>query len=54
MDKRFDVIGIGSCALDFLGIMPGFPEPDTKTQLLEFIQQGGGTVGTALVTLARL
>ncbi len=54
MDKRFDVIGIGSCALDFLGIMPEFPKPDTKIQLLEFIQQGGGTVGTALVTLARL
>jgi len=52
--KRFDVIGIGSCAVDLLGIVPSFPKPDTKNKMIKFIQQGGGPVATALVTLARL
>jgi len=52
--KRFDVIGIGSCAVDLLGIVPSFPKPDTKNKMIRFIQQGGGPVATALVTLARL
>lgn len=52
--KRFDVIGIGSCAVDFLGIVLSFPKPDTKNKMTKFIQQGGGPVATALVTLARL
>lgn len=52
--KKFDVIGIGNCALDFLGIVPSFPRPDTKNKMIRFTQQGGGPVATALVTLARL
>ena len=52
--KRFDVIGIGSCAVDLLGTVPSFPKPDTKNKMIRFIQQGGGPVATALVTLARL
>jgi len=52
--KRFDVIGVGSCAVDFLGIIPSFPKPDTKNKMIKLIQQGGGPVATALVTLARL
>jgi len=54
MKKRFDVVGIGSCTVDFLGIVPSFPKPDTKNKMLTFIQQGGGPVATALVALARL
>jgi len=52
--KRFDVIGIGNCTVDLLGIVPSFPRPDTKNKIIRFIQQGGGPVATALVTLARL
>jgi len=52
--KRFDVVGLGSCAVDLLGIVPSFPKPDTKNKMIRLIQQGGGPVGTALVTLARL
>lgn len=51
---RFDVIGLGSCAVDLLGILPSFPKPDSKNKMVRFIQQGGGPVATALVTLARL
>ena len=52
--KPFDVIGIGACAVDYLGIVPEFPEPDTKNQMKKFTRQGGGPVSTALVALARL
>jgi len=52
--QRFDVIGLGSCAVDLLGIVPSFPKPDTKNKMIKLIQQGGGPVATALVTLARL
>jgi len=52
--KGFDVIGIGNCTVDLLGIVPSFPRPDTKNKMIRFIQQGGGPVATALVTLSRL
>ena len=50
----FDVIGIGACAVDFLGIVSEFPRPDTKNQMRRLIRQGGGPVATALVALSRL
>lgn len=52
--KKFDVIGIGAIAVDFLGMVPSFPSPDTKNRMIELIRQGGGPVATALVALARL
>ncbi len=51
---KFDVVGVGCCAVDYLGIVPHYPKLDVKMELLEFSKQGGGPVGTALVTLARL
>ncbi len=50
----FDVIGIGACAVDYLGIVSEFPWPDTKNRMKRLIRQGGGPVATALVPLARL
>jgi sulfofructose kinase len=50
----FEVVGLGQCALDLLGRVPDYPEVDRKTELTEFLVQGGGPVATALVTLARL
>jgi sugar/nucleoside kinase (ribokinase family) len=49
-----DVVGLGSNALDLLGVIDGYPQPDTKTPLLDFDIQGGGMVATALVACARL
>jgi sulfofructose kinase len=50
-----DVVGLGYCSLDYLGIVPGRPEFDVDTvSLSDFAQSGGGPVSTALVTLARL
>jgi sulfofructose kinase len=49
-----DVVGLGSNALDLLGVIDGHPEPDTKSPLREFDIQGGGMIATAMVACARL
>ena len=50
-----DVVGLGYCSLDYLGVVPGRPEFDADTvSLTDFAKSGGGPVSTALVTLARL
>lgn len=51
---NYDVAGLGVCAVDYLGIVPYYPKVDTKIEMIEFTKQGGGLIGTALVTLARL
>ncbi len=50
----FDVVGIGHCAVDYLGIVERYPDMDSKVELSEFSMQGGGPVATAMVTLATL
>ena len=50
----FDVVGLGCCCLDLLGIIPGMPEVGDEIELLDLSQQGGGEVATALVALAKL
>jgi len=50
----FDVVGLGRTSIDFLGIMDGFIQPDTKVKLDEFSVQGGGPAATAMVTVRRL
>ena len=52
--KKFDVIGLGCSCIDFLGIVPHLPRLDEEVEMIESMQQGGGEVATALVTLARL
>ncbi|MBI2894777.1 MAG: hypothetical protein HYY06_14575 [Deltaproteobacteria bacterium] len=46
------VVGVGHCAVDYLGIVPRYPELDAKEEIAEFSQQGGGPAATAIVTLA--
>ncbi len=48
------VVGLGQCSWDVLGRVGRYPAVDQKAELGELIQQGGGPVATALVTLARL
>ena len=50
----FDVVGFGTHALDLIGVIDGYPEPDTKAPLVDLDLQGGGVTATALVTCARL
>lgn len=52
--RHFDAVGVGYTALDYLGIVPHFPEEDTKLELREFLVQGGGPTATAIVTARRL
>lgn len=52
-DKRFDVVGMGLNSVDFLNIVPRFPLPNSKMEILQFSKQGGGQVATALVALSR-
>ena len=54
MRTDYDCLGFGICAIDYLCILPKYPELDEKTEAIEFSLQGGGPVATALVTLARL
>jgi len=49
------VVGLGYCSWDYLGILDHIPEFDAPTVgLHDFAMSGGGPVSTALVTLARL
>ena len=48
------VTGVGQCSLDYLTLVDGYPEVDTKKEVLEWHEQGGGPVATALVALSRL
>jgi sulfofructose kinase len=48
------VTGLGQCSLDYLALVDTYPEIDTKEEVLEWHEQGGGPVATALVALSRL
>ncbi len=48
------VTGIGQCSLDYLTLVDTYPPIDTKEEVLEWHEQGGGPVATALVALSRL
>jgi sugar/nucleoside kinase (ribokinase family) len=53
MNKRWDVLGIGSATVDDLLFLPSYPVPDTKNKLDRVERYGGGLVATALVAVAR-
>ncbi|MEW6456278.1 MAG: PfkB family carbohydrate kinase [Acidobacteriota bacterium] len=52
-DKKIDVLGIGLNAVDFLCVIPSFPEYETKLKMIDYSIQGGGQVATALVALSK-
>ena len=52
--RPFDVVGLGTNALDLIAIIDGYPQPDTKVQFQTFEVQGGGVVATAMAAAARL
>ena len=54
MQPEFDIIGVGCCAADMLGIHEGPIEEDQKVQVYGVTRQGGGLVATGLVAAARL
>lgn len=50
----FDVIALGCCCWDYLGLIPRYPALDEKVAISELSMQGGGQAGTAVATVARL
>ncbi len=54
MTHRFDVVGVGYTALDYLAVVPHLPEENRKLEIGEFLIQGGGPTATAAVTARRL
>lgn len=48
------VAGLGQCSLDYIAIVDKYPAEDTKPEVIEWTEEGGGPVATALVALSRL
>jgi ribokinase len=51
---KFDVVGLGCCAVDTLCIYEGPIEEDQKKEVAGITRLGGGLVATGLVAVARL
>jgi sulfofructose kinase len=47
------VVGMSQATVDYLGLVPAFPLPDTKCDLTGLTVAGGGPAATALASLAR-
>jgi ribokinase len=54
MNIQWDVLGIGSVAVDDLLYVEHFPVPDSKLPILAKRREGGGLTATALVAASRL
>lgn len=53
-EKDFDVVGFGTNAVDYLIVVPEYPQFDTKTHLTDYLQAAGGQIASAMVGLQRL
>jgi ribokinase len=51
---KIDCIGCGMVVLDHLCSVELYPPPNSKNKLLDWTQQGGGPVPTALAVLAKM
>ncbi len=51
---KYDVIGVGNVAYDYLCIVEDYPKEDSSTHILQIVNQCGGCVGTSLVSMQRL
>ncbi len=51
---KHDVVGLGQCCIDYLGVVGQYPGINRKEEINDFTVQGGGPVATAMVTLSRL
>jgi sugar/nucleoside kinase (ribokinase family) len=53
-NRSFDIVGVGRNSWDRIALVPSYPLPDRKVEVLDFDIQPGGQVATALVSAARL
>lgn len=52
--RPIKVVGMGSCAVDYLASVAAFPKPDEKLRTETLETQGGGNCANALTAAARL
>ena len=48
------ITGLGQASYDYIALTDAYPAEDTKQEVFEWIECGGGPVATALVSLSRL
>ncbi len=53
-NKKFDAVGFGTNAVDYLIEVPEYPPFDSKIELSNYIQAAGGEAATTMVGLRRL
>lgn len=53
-NTRFDVVGFGTNAVDFLIQVPVYPQFNSKVKLIDYCQAAGGEVATTIAGLRRL
>lgn len=53
-NKRFDVVGFGTNAVDYLIVVPEYPNFNSKIRLSEYVRAAGGEAATTMVGLRRL
>ena len=53
-NKKFDVVGFGTNAVDYLISVPVYPTFNSKIELTDYQQLAGGEIATAMVGLQRL
>jgi len=54
MARPQPIVGVGRVSFDILGVVPRFPEADSRVELAELSIQGSGAAATALATVAAL
>ena len=52
--KRFDVVGLGSCGIDYTTKVPSFADKDNKVTSGNVTLHGGGVTANNLVQAAHL
>lgn len=52
--KRFDAVGFGTNAVDFLIQVPEYPQFNSKIELSNYLQLAGGEAATTMAGIARL
>ena len=53
-NKKFDVVGFGTNAVDYLIVVPEYPHFNSKIELTKYHQLAGGEIASTMVGLSRL
>ena len=53
-NRKFDAVGFGTNAVDFLITLPHFPDFDSKLELVDYKQLAGGEIASTMTGIQRL